>query len=364
MNRISISFLKRKVAAAALTVLGFANGLPVPQTHEAAAATNTPIKIGEFGSWSLFCTSGNVEEDKKSCALVQNVTAGDGSDTRAWARTTLDINKDKDLNLTIRVDRSNIDEGGVALRLDQKPVGISSLFECDDKQCKTSVVLSKNGNLTLLGTLFELSHQLSIDVRISKETGYRIPLELEHVKDAIYALLANDKSSGLGDIEGAVAQAPNGGLIQPTGVVMTTDANFKVEAMQLDTSLWSEANTHAKTPGITVPFKEGCKNKRNKTFVLQTNINVKSNLTLEKSDQGKLEQLISDSDNCNVTQYFSIVDGGNANQNADDKSLANFRSIQKMQVVQALKAAGIPSNRVFSVEGNEVELAPPYLSDK
>jgi invasion protein IalB len=323
-------------------------------------------KIRAFGDWDLFCEAKALAR----CALVQNVSGENTADPQAWAKSSLEFNGSRHLLLTLRFDRSVKTESGVAIRIDDKPVGVASFFECDNEYCKATLELAKNDSVNEFGTLFELGKKLSVDFRVTDDSGYRLSLNLDHVRDGIYALKQSVGSNGISNFP--MAQAPSNSIVGSFGAVLVGETSFKVEAVQLKDSFdWTNNTTATSTPTADYSnmFTSGC-SLRPKESALETMVTVGPDLQLSHEEINKIIELAKKSKECQShPQYFVVIAYDSGRPRSDlgvsgDTTLSGvyrgFKQAQELQLISTMGQAGIPANRVLRSVGSEISPVMVY----
>jgi invasion protein IalB len=347
-----------------------------------AYADTSEIKQFNYGDWTLNCEKlGN--NRLSECSLVQNVKDPSASDGLAWIQSSLDVRNSGELILTLRFDRSIMTESGAILRIDEQPVGVSSFFECDTEFCKSATVLAKGENVTDFGTLFQLGKTLSVDFKTSLNSGYRLPLNLNKVKEGISALYAVTREPTLPTDKLVQAPIPPAnGLIGPYGFVFADDSQFKIEVVQFkfdnykigaadDKSVADDRGGVGSGPlgadyrygQLFHPSKEcSASGSSGGNSDLGTMVVVGSDLTVASGDEKKLRDLVKRAGQCQGPQAYVIAydPGTREKAHEDSASSWSFRFKQGLSIKRAMTEVGVPSNRVFLGDRGTINLVADF----
>lgn len=319
----------------------------------AHGAESEIISVRQYGAWNLFCQK-NDAGTSGDCALVQNVSGSTPADPEAWVKSSLDLTRSGALVLSLRFDHSILAESGVAIRIDDKLIGVSPFFRCDQAYCKTSIELASKNTLNEIGAAVELGKQMYVDFRMSEDSGYRLSLGLDGVKDGILALYSSAKAQfGLNN---EIVEAPSNSIVGPFGISSTEKAVFRVEAREL--SDLAKANTESVS--YSELFAQPCatSDSDNSTTHLTEVVAVSPDLTVGDNDKVKIKTLVERAKKCKNNQYFIVIwDPARSGHTLETES--GVHRLEQLQIAHAITEAGVSNGNVFFGSGPTVNAVLP-----
>jgi invasion protein IalB len=359
--------MQRHARTSVIGLVVFASAVVNPITV-ALAGEPEIVALQHYGDWHLFCEKTD-DGVMSNCTLVQNVSGATANDPEAWVKSSVDVTNSGDLILSLRFDQAIMTESGVALRIDDRQVGVASFFRCDLKYCKTSIELGTKSTMSEIGTMLQFGKQLLVDVRSSDRSGYRLSLGLDGIKEGISALYSRAASTqsalvawraGTAAAE-AVAMKYNiehNSLVGPFGLQDFGKSFFQIAAV--DQNVINPENITNSQTSYAAMLAQSC-------FKDQpTIVGVEPNLTVRDTDKDKIKSLVDSAKKCGDRQYFIVYfDSGrsgisfDSQQDVSSTSRLGIRSSQAVQVERAIMAAGAPSGHVFLANGSGVNWVPP-----
>ena len=289
---------------------------------------------------------------------MKDPNIGDG---RAWIMSSLDLRNSGNLMLTLRFDKSIMTESGVLLRVDDRPVGVLSFFECGMEFCKSAATLANGKNVNEFGTLLQTGKLLTVDFKVAANAGYRLALNLNGLSGGIAALYATARQPSLPTDQIVEASPPpTNSVIGPDGVMVAEASEFKIEAFKsaLDTTIGASSSMISNS-GSDGYFTDGCTTKTGarSNYDMGEKIVVGGDFSVSSDYQHRVKDFIKRTRECNEPQVFVIThkpEGNEKHPSNQGPSAKAFEFLQGMSVKQVITEEGVPSDRVFLKDGGKI----------
>jgi hypothetical protein len=208
---------------------------------------------------------------------------------------------------------------------------------------------------------------MDLDVKLTNDSGVRIPMNIDHVRDGILAA-RNLRASN----PQLVAALNPGTLIGPFGLQDISETNFAIEPVTTTrlTSLWDSYHDPNKSVADWTPNRCGSFATDGNADSFNQVVAVGSDLSLGEPDKNKFKQLASALNNyrvkgCGELPHFVIrrTDSGKPSPN-NEYTNEYAEALQKWQVVKAMEAAGIPQGLVYARGTGELPSMADYMAPR